>query len=193
MIKKNRINKTTAKGKRPHTLAEPKNFAHLLVKHWLKKNANRFLYLPRITEAKKNGFSIKFKGITSQIMLRIYQGWALEVWAFDDKGNWWDILTDFDLDAERDEAGRYYCSLCIEEPREFYSSKRELWEKHSMEPALAWANENLRPDRWLCLFGGLNEGTQARLVDADKLPESYQGRSFYAAYPLEVKRSHPSV
>ena len=193
MIKKNRINKTFAKGKRSNTQTEPKNFARLLIKHWLKKNANRFLNPPKITNMGKNGFSLKFKGITSQIMLRIYQGRALEVWAFDDKGNWWDILTDFDLDAERDDTGRYYCSLCIEEPREFYPSKRELWEKHSLEPALAWANENLRPDRWLCLFGSLNEGTQARLVNADNLPESYQGRSFYTAYPLGVKRAPAPV
>ena len=188
MMKKTRCKKNIIKWKHTNPQPEPKNYVRLLVKHWLRKNANRFLNLPRITNVGKNGFSLKFKGITSQIILRIYQGRALEVWAFDDKGNGWDILTDFDLDAERDHTGRHYCSLCIKEPIEFHSSKRDLWEKHSLEPTLAWANENLHPDRWLCLFGGLNEGTHARLVDADKLPESYQGRSFYAAYPLEVKR-----
>ena len=127
----------------------------------------------------KNGFYLKFKGITPQLVLSIHHGIAFEVWVTDDKGNWWDIIKDFDLCAEQDDAGRYYCSDCKEEYREFFPSKRELWEKYSLEPALAWANENLHPDRWLCLFGKPNDGTCARLVDADKLPECRQAKNFF--------------
>jgi hypothetical protein len=181
------------KGKRSNTLAEPKNFARLTFKHWLNKNANRFLNPPRITEVKKNGFTLKFKGITPQIVLGIHDGFAFDVWIMDDQDNWWDILTDFDLGAQQDDAGRYYCSLCIDEHREFFPSKRELWEKHSLEPILAWANENLRPDRWLCLFGKPNDATWARLVNADELPEYRQGKNFYAAYPLGLKRNSAPV
>lgn len=187
MIKKNRIKKIGIKGGYTNTATEPKNFARVTVKRWLKRNANRFLNPPRITDVKKNGFSLKFKGITPQIVLSIHGGWAFNVWVSDDKDNWWDIITDFDLCTEQDDAGRYYCSLCIEEPREFFSSKRELWEKHSLEPVLAWANEHLRPDRWLCLFGKPNDGTWASLVEADELPECRQVKRFYAAYPLGVK------
>lgn len=106
---------------------------------------------------------------------------------FDDKHNWWNILTDFDVAAERNSAGRYYCSLCIEAHREFYSSKRELWEKHSLETALVWANENLRLDQWLCLFGSRGGSSWAELVDADKLQECRQAKSFYAVFPVGVR------
>lgn len=190
MIKKNRIKKIGVKGGYTKAATEPKNFARVTVKRWLMNNASRFLNPPRITDVSKNGFSLKFRGITPQIVLRIYQGWALEVRVIDDKDNWWDIITDFDLGAEQDDAGRYYCCLCVEERREFFPSKRELWEKHSLEPALAWANENLRPDRWLCLFGKPNESGWAELVDADKLPECRQAKKFYAAYPVGVNKDH---
>ena len=193
MIKKNRINKTAAKGSRPHTLSEPKNFAHLTVKHWLKKNANRFLNPPRITDVRKNGFSLKFKGITQQIVLTIHHGIAFEVWVTDDKDNCWDIIKEFDLCAEQNDAGQYYCSDCKEEDREIFPSKRELWEKHSLEPMLVWVNENLRPDRWLCLFGKPNGSTWARLVSEEELPEYRQGKCFYAACPLGVKRDPAPV
>ena len=190
MIKKNRNNKATAKRKRPNTPTEPKNFAYLTVKHWLKKNANRFMNPPRIIDVRKNGISLKFRGITPQIVLRIDQSAfvvALGVWVFDDKDNWWDIIKDFDLCAKQNDAGQYYCSDCKDEYREYFPSKYELWEKHCLEPVLAWANENLRPDRWLCLFGKLDEVTRANLVNAEELLEYRQVKSFYAAYPLGVK------
>lgn len=134
----------------------------------------------------KNGFYLKFKGITPQIVLSIHHNANFEVWISDEKGNLWDILTDFDVYAKRDGAGLYYCSLCLEKHREFYSSERELWEKHSLEPMLAWANENLRPDRWACLCktGGVR---WAELIEADKLPECRQGDSFYATFPVGVR------
>ena len=178
MAKKNLINKSSANGKRSNAATEPKNFARITVKSWLKKNANRFLNPPRITDVRKNGFSLKFRGITSQIVLSIHHGFAFEVWVSDDKDNWWDIIKEFDLSAEQDDAGRYYCSFCEEAQKEFFPSRRELWEKHSLEPALAWANEHLRPERWLCLFGKPKESTWARLVDTDELQECRQVKNF---------------
>lgn len=187
MIKKNRIKKIGVNGGYANAATEPKNFARVTVKRWLRKNASRFLNPPRMTDVKKDGFSLKFQGIIPQIVLSIHGGFALEVWVFDDKDNCWDLLTDFDLYAEQDAAGRYYCRYCAEEHREFFQSMRELWEKHSLEPVLAWVNENLRPDRWLCLFGDPKRGTWARLVDADELPECRQEERFYGAYQLGVK------
>ncbi len=167
---------------------EPKNFVRVTVKRWLKQNVHRFLNRPRITGKKKHGFDLKFSGITKQLVVNIHHGWAFEIWVSDDQNNCWDILTEFDLAVEQDDAGRYYCELCVEEHREFYSSAREIWEKHSLEPLLEWANENLRPNRWLCLFGQPADSTWARLVDEDKLPVPGESGSFYAACPLVVKR-----
>lgn len=186
MIKKNRIKKIGVKGGYANAATEPINFARVTVKRWLRKNASRFSNPPRITDVRKSGFFLKFRGITPQIVLSIHGG-AFEVWVADDKDTCWDMLTDFDLAAEQDDAGRYYCCLCVEEHREFFQSMRELWEKHSLELVLAWANENLRPDRWLCFFGNPKRSTWARLVDADELPECRQDESFYGAYPLGAK------
>ena len=166
---------------------QPKNFARVIVKRWLKNNAHRFSHPPRIVDVRKNGFCLKFKGITPQIVLSIHHGWALEVWASDDKDNYFDILTEFDLSAERDAAGRYYCDCCAEEQRTFYASLGELWEKHSLEPMLVWANEVLRAESWLCLYGKPRHSTWAELVTAENVPNCRSDKSFYAAYPVEMR------
>ena len=166
---------------------QPKNFARVIVKRWLKNNAHRFSHPPRIVDVRKNGFCLKFKGITPQIVLSIHHGWALEVWASDDKDNYFDILTEFDLSAERDAAGRYYCNFCAEEQRTFYASLRELWEKHSLEPMLAWANEVLRAENWLCLYGKPKKSTWAKLVTAENVSNCRADKSFYATCPVEMR------
>lgn len=190
MIKVNRSKKTGLKIGRINSESEQKKFAHLTVKHWLKNNAHRFTNPPRITNVRKSGFTLKFRGITPQIVVSIKCVGALEVWVSDDKGNWWDILTDFDLGVAQNHAGQYYCDHCEAEYRDFFSSKRELWEQHSLEPMLEWANENLRSDHWLCLFGKQNGSTWAKLVNTDKLQECRHDERFYAAYPLEVKQNN---
>lgn len=133
------MRKLRQKKRRLNAAIIPKDFARITVKRWMKNSASRFHNPPRMTDIHKHGFSLKFKGLSPQIALCIHHDHAFEILVSDNDENAWDMLTNFDLVTQQNDAGRYYCALCEDELRAFYSTRRELWERHSLEPALAWS------------------------------------------------------
>lgn len=168
----------------------PKDFARITVKHWIKNSAGRFHNPPRITDIHKHGFSLKFKCLSSQIALRIHHDYFFEILVSDSDENGWDMLVNFDLAAQQDGVGNHYCALCEDGHRRLYSTRRELWEEHSLKPALAWVNEHLHPEHWICLFGKPAGSRYAQLVTPDELPACRHAENFYSAFRVGNERKN---
>ena len=97
----------------------------------------------------------------------------------------WDGIHDLDIAKQRTPDGKYYCDLCLPEYRKFYSSKEELWVKHSFEPLLEWANKTFVFSNHLCLFESEGGGiTQARIVDISELDGMSDKASFVESVPV---------
>ncbi len=128
-----------------------------------------FNYPPLITKSRKNHFILQFQGITPCISC-LFQNWEIMVWVHY-KGDCWDGLCGFDASVRRSSKDQYYCALCFPEYRKYYSSRQELWVKHSFEPFLEWANETFVSTNYLCLsqYGGDGGSTSARIVTESEL------------------------
>ena len=69
---------------------------------------------------------------------------------YDDQGQYWDIIRDFDAYERRTVDGRYYCYLS--ENHKYYPTRKLLWEEHVFEEMLEWINK-LTAEHWVCIYG----------------------------------------
>ena len=138
----------------------PKNFARRTYDHWIGINRHRFRFPPRVVESRKQYFTLGFSGIAPELTLGVQSWGGANVYVHDARGVHWDILTDFDVFAERTADGQYFCRLC--ELSTNYPTRAALWEAHIFEPMLEWVN-NLTTDHrlWLYRQPGV---TAARLI-----------------------------
>ena len=60
-----------------------------------------------------------------------------------------ELMTDFFFAEAKEESG-YYCSFC--ETPVYFKDRHVLWEDHIYEPLLEWANANILPDNYLCIY-----------------------------------------
>lgn len=162
----------------------PKEFIHKAFEQWIYRNLKRFKYQPLIFKRRKDYIQLKFSGITSEILCHIdKRGQVLISIEYQDQC--WDIIAEFDVAEKRSAENKYYCELCLPEYRVFYSSKQELWEKHSFEPLLEWINENFLKSQWVCLFGGGETGfTIAKLREKQDVSKMTQDKYFFCAFPV---------
>ena len=118
---------------------------------WIKENAKKFKYPPYIAKSHPDYFTLRFTGIAPEISCKIGKNGVAEVFVHDSSGVYWDILGDFDVLVKRNPEGKYFCGLC--KPRTYYSSRKELWEKHVFKDMKTWMNKNFNPDHSICLWG----------------------------------------
>ena len=153
----------------------PKNFVRKTYEKWLKKNRDRFRFPPWIAESRKDSFTLRFFGIAPELTCRINKYGRAEVFIHDSRGQYWDIIREFDIIENRTSDGKHYCSLC-EKPT-YYSTRSSLWEDHVFEAMLTWINE-LKSDSWICLWGIPEKCWGAELIDIHsiKWKEKYENR-----------------
>ncbi len=146
----------------------PRDFVHKAFDHWYKRNRKRFRFYPCVVQSRRDYFRLQFQGIVPKISVVFARKTNVEVWVRHQR-KFWDIIADFDLCADRTSDGKYFCTLCIEP--ELFSSRVELWEKHSFEPLLEWLNEHFDESHWLLLFeyGGSTEAKIKRLEEVQML------------------------
>jgi hypothetical protein len=142
-----------------------KYFVLKIFKRWIAREGYRFFYRPFIHIIRKEYFILRFSGITPKISCIITNSGRVEIWAVHRKENW-DILIDFDIQEQCNGHGQYFCQLCEsafrngdwQEPPEMFTSREELWVKHSFEPLLKWCNEHLQRGKMLFFLGGTGRG-----------------------------------
>ena len=131
---------------------------------WIKKNAKSFKYPPYIAQSHPDYFTLRFSGIVPEITCTIRKNGAAEVFVHDSAGVYWDILVDFDVVEGRNPEGKYFCESC--KPRTYYTSRKELWEKHVFKEMKIWTNKNFNRDRSICLWGKPEKTSWgARIID----------------------------
>ena len=146
----------------------PINFIRKTYDQWMKSNHHRFNHKPYIIKNRKNGFTFQFSDIIPELQGYIGKNGTFEIRVFF-QVTFWDILTDFDVFASITRDGQFYCRFCkltyddgfSKNKPLLYDTKKELWEQHSYEPFLQWANENLYSSHYLCLYGEKDSCTAA--------------------------------
>jgi hypothetical protein len=128
----------------------PKNFVRKTFERWLARQHAAFTHPPYLVLQRKEYFLLRFAGLTPALQCYISTWGSIEIRVMYQR-TLWDILTDFDISARRTGTGQYYCGLCT--PREMFPSREALWVQHSFAPFLAWTNEHLHTEQWLCLLG----------------------------------------
>ncbi len=128
----------------------PKNFARKTYDHWIKKNLKRFKYPPYIIESRKDSFTLGFSGVINNITCNIRKNGMGNIYFYDDKDVYWDILFDLDLFDNKNKDGKYYCTECL--LPEYYDTRALLWENHIFESMLEWINK-LNIGSQICLWG----------------------------------------
>ncbi len=114
------------------------------------REGHRFLHKPSIQLLRRKYFILRFEGVTPKISCIITKSGRVEIWAVHRKENW-DILSEFDIHEQRNEYGQYFCQSC--EAPEMFTSRENLWVKHSFERLLEWCNEHLQRSRMLFFLG----------------------------------------
>jgi len=132
--------------KRRRTKCLPQRF----YESWIKDNLERFKYPPYIVKSAPRYFVLRFKEVAPEITCRIGKSGTAEVYVRDSSGFYWDIIADFDVVIERDTEGKYFCGLCIR--RRYFSSRKEMWERHVFNAMRLWTNKNFGKDRSICLW-----------------------------------------
>lgn len=134
--------------------------AEAMFEDWLTQNAGRFYHPPvKVNDAKGHKARWKFTGVTD----------ALEIWptahdisvACTFKGQLFDFLLSPDIGPAKIAPGKYLCSICVREYMDLLRNKKpkvfpsieSLYADHLFDPLLAWANKNLRQDKFLGLYG----------------------------------------
>ena len=153
----------------------PKNFVQKTFERWLKRNRSRFKYPPWISKARKHYFVVRFHGLMPEISCRITKSGRAEVFYIDRQGQYWDIITDFDLAPARTPGRGYYCEWCAEK-RKYFPTRAALWEEHVFSALLEWIND-IRPDTRVYLYGSPEEeiwGAELINKDDEKRREQYE-------------------
>lgn len=149
-----------------------KSFIRNAFKKWIKKNRRNFIYHPVLFIDRRDCLEFRLRGVTHFIRIHIskYDQFEIRVYF---RGECWDMLGDFDLSVARDRAGRYYCSQCLPEHKEYYSSRYELFEKHTFDPFLEWISEKINKDNYLCFGATHNRGiTYAEIKKKSEIDEN---------------------
>lgn len=154
-------------------------------KSWIAQNRSRFKYRPYLFLVRWNYFEFRFSGITPLIHGRISKNGNVEIPA-SYKGEFLDILTEFDVSKDHTLNGQYYCTERLEP--EMFLSKDELWIRHSFEPLLEWINNEFNESRWLCLFESKGHSTRAVFMDAREAEQASREEDFVNARPVVRKR-----
>ena len=161
-----------------------KYFVLKIFKRWIAGEGYRFRYRPFIQIIRKEYFILRFSGITPKISCIITKSGRVEIWAVHRKENW-DILSEFDLYEQRNEYGQYFCQSC--EPPEMFTSREELWVKHSFEPLLKWCNEHLQRSRMLFFLGREGHYSFAAIKRHEELSKMKAAEDFVYACPVVLR------
>jgi len=159
-------------------------FALKTFKRWVSQEGHRFFYRPFIHIIRKEYFILRFTGITPKISCIITKSGTVAIWAAHRKENW-DILSEFDIYEQRNEYGQYFCQLC--EPPKIFTSRKELWVKHSFEPLLKWCNEHLQRSRMLLFLGREGNYTYADIKRYEELSKMKAAEDFVSACPVVLR------
>ncbi|MFH1147104.1 MAG: hypothetical protein V1736_05285 [Pseudomonadota bacterium] len=124
---------------------------------------------------------MQFQGVIPIIFCHVSKWGAIELRVIYQK-EFWDILVDFDVVERHSSGGRYYCALC--EKPEIFSSRQDLWEKHSFESLLEWTNRRFTETTWICLFGARGDCTEAILKEEHELEAARNREDFADAFPV---------
>jgi hypothetical protein len=136
-------------------------------KEWLAKNGHRFNRKFKIRHyVKRNLISIYFEDVTPELHCYVYEGNIGTSVHF--KGQFWDLLQDFDYFMMRGKNHKYYCCMCTK--RKYYDTSQELLIDHSFENFLEWVNDHFTPFHALELTQ-CQGMTSARIIDSRE-PES---------------------
>lgn len=164
-------------------------FALKTFRYWLKKNRSRFRHPPYIAHIRKEGFYVRFTGISQHIMGFIEKHGSAGIWIHYD-GRCWDSLSEFDVAPEKSPEGRYFCRFC--KTPQLFASRQALLIEHSWEPLIEWVNTRLTSTKWVCLYGGENAGmTAAKLKQKHEVErERDRDRFFVTAFPVFKSLMH---
>lgn len=177
-----------------------KTFFHKNFLIWFKTNRHRFKYTPYIVNKSKRSFTLKFQGISHLLRAKISSNGNLEVFCHHPrffKGKIpCDIIMEFDLFETKDSSGHYFCEWCDHEGTATrFKKRKELWEKHTLEPFINWTNENFQNDSWLIFNGmkSIDHYSQARLLSEENAKELFKRNNFkkelFDAVPLIKNRN----
>lgn len=167
----------------------PKNFSRKTYDNWIRENHHRFKYSPFILESRKRCFTLGFKGLAPGICVTVCNHGHSELHILTRSGEDWDGLIDFSLAERKTYDGRYYCRLCI--TPEYYSSRKELWEKHTFEPMLEWINK-LNEDQWIWLWGSEGKGGWgANMILFSKISTFFTSKCFFEAFSVVAGTEAP--
>lgn len=113
---------------------------------WLQDSHRKFAIPLRFIRRTDKQIEIGFVGISSHISVHVSSS-ELSVCVVMN-GAFLDFLLDIDLVLKRCALG-YYCELCEQTQREYFTTREDAWQKHQFEPLLVWVNEKLASARWL--------------------------------------------
>lgn len=158
-------------------------FALKKFSRWLKENRYRFCHPPFIANIRREGFDVRFSGVSRHIFGFISKHGCTGIWIHYD-GRCWDALSEFDVAPEKSPQGGYFCKYFLK-PK-FFASRQALLIQHSWEPMLAWVNASFTENTWVCLYGGENDGfTAAKLKQKHEIAQERERDScFLAAFPV---------
>jgi hypothetical protein len=172
-----------------------KYFVLKIFKRWLDREGHRFLHKPTIQRIRWKYFILRFEGVTPKISCIISRFGSVGIWVSHRK-ECWDGLADFDLYEKRNKGGQYYCELCDSafrtdyspDPPEMFTSREELWIKHSFEPLLEWCNEHLQRGKMLLFLGGKGRGYwEAVIRGNEELEKMKADEDFVYACPVVLR------
>lgn len=151
----------------------PKNFSRKAFDSWLARHEKEFRFKPFISVSRKDYFKLQFSGLVSALSVHISNRGAFEVLIDDVETGGFDIVTEFDVLAEKNSQGLYSCWYCLE--KTYYPDRATLWQKHSFEPLLQWIN-GITADDVICMIirdGELAAAHRRKVEELDKSKVPY--------------------
>jgi|APSaa5957512622_1039677.scaffolds.fasta_scaffold24443_3 hypothetical protein len=164
----------------------PKKFFRKSFNFWLKHNRQHFKYPPIYTLKRKDHVKLRFSGITPSIVCGIGQHGSIGIYAYY-QNELFDIITEFDVFEGRNSDGMYFCKECKPDYQKLFPSRQILWENHSFEPILKWANDTFKLSSWLCFYGKQNHWSAASIMDNfDKDKKNQSSMDLICATPVVI-------
>jgi hypothetical protein len=90
---------------------------------WLAHSAGRFYHPPRMVVARKRYVELRFARVTPPVRCPISTEGMVGLYASSQR-EWWDLLAECDVMAQRTSTGQYVCSLCTSQ--EMFASRSEV-------------------------------------------------------------------
>ena len=116
---------------------------------WFRKNRGLFAIPVHIVRRTDQRIEMIFAGLTTVISLQITRN-ELMVLA-QSKGEYSDILADFEIAPERRNGG-YICNFCLPEYQVLHPNLSSMRLTEIYEPFLKWVNENLVTAGWIRFY-----------------------------------------